>query len=404
MEIRQNERARSMPDRIVVDRYAWPHKSAWTERACLTLLLVSAAACAGNAARIRSVERMPQYDALFSRQQGWTGADGAYTVALDDETTLWLFSDTWIGPVVDGKHKDATMVNNSVALQKGKDPNTASVDFFWGSGPDGRPKALVEPADGVGWFWIFDGVLAHDKLYLFLMQIVRTDEKGVWGFKQVGAVLGELANWRDAPPAWRIRQRKIPFGCYADSGNTFFGSAVMKTNGFVYIYGAREDRSRGPGGRGMIVARVAEEALTDFSRWRFHADGTWSENFHDVTESFRGFATECSVSYQPPLQQYVATYTECGMSAKILIRTAPTPVGPWSAPRQVYECPENKWHETYFCYAAKGHPELSRNDDLVITYVCNAHDFWQMARDARIYRPRFIRITFEPTAAAAVKP
>ena len=390
-----------MSDHIVVLCRATSHGFVRTWWICPTLLLFCVGVCTGNAACVRSVERVEKYDGLFCRQEGWTGADGAYTVALDDETTLWLFSDTWVGPVVEGKHKDATMVNNSVALQKGKDPNGARVDFFWGTSPNGKPKAFVEPADGVGWFWIFDGVLAHDKLYLFLMQIVRTDKKGPWGFKHVGTVLGEIANWRDTPPAWRIKQHKVPFGRYTKNGNMFFGSAIMKADGFVYIYGAREDWRRGFDGRRMIVARVREAAVPDFGEWRFHADGTWSEDCNDVTESFGGFATECSVSYQPQLRRYVATYTRCGMSEKILIRTAPTPVGPWSAPREVYECPENKWHEMYFCYAAKGHPELSRDNDLVITYVCNAHDFWQMAQDARIYRPRFIRITFEAGSAGS---
>jgi len=29
-----------------------------------------------------------------------------------------------------------------------------------------------------------------------------------------------------------------------------------------------------------------------------------------------------------------------------------------------------------------------------VSYVCNSTDFWKMAADARIYRPKFIRIEF----------
>ncbi len=70
-----------------------------------------------------SVEPLPEYDALFCREKGWTGADAAYSVALADDVTLWLYGDTWIGDIVDGRHKGATMVNNSVGLQCGKDPD-----------------------------------------------------------------------------------------------------------------------------------------------------------------------------------------------------------------------------------------------------------------------------------------
>ncbi len=123
-----------------------------------------------------SVEPLPEYDALFCKTEGWTGADGAYTVELADDVTLWLYSDTWIGDVVDGKHKDATMINNTIALQRGKDPATASVKFFWQTAKDGKPAAFIRPTDETGWFWIYDGIVADGKLYLFLMQIIKTDE------------------------------------------------------------------------------------------------------------------------------------------------------------------------------------------------------------------------------------
>jgi hypothetical protein len=83
------------------------------------------------------------------------------------------------------------------------------------------------------------------------------------------------------------------------------------------------------------------------------------------------------------------------MSKNILMRFSPTPVGPWSNTYKVYECPEVQWHKTYFCYAAKAHPEISGENELIVTYVCNSTDFWKMAADARIYRPRFVKIKFD---------
>jgi hypothetical protein len=78
-----------------------------------------------------------------------------------------------------------------------------------------------------------------------------------------------------------------------------------------------------------------------------------------------------------------------------MMRVSDTPIGPWSEPYKVYECPEAGWHKTYFCYAAKGHQEISSPDEMIITYVCNSTDFWQMVRDSRIYWPRFLRIKFD---------
>ncbi|MCP4608856.1 MAG: DUF4185 domain-containing protein [Planctomycetes bacterium] len=364
-------------------------------RFSLVLFIVLFCGCASAGPLKYSVESMPDYDAMFCKTEGWTGADGAYTVALADDVTLWLYSDTWIGDVIDGKHKDATMINNTIALQRGKDPTTASVKFFWGTTKEGKASAFIKPADGTGWFWIFDGVMADGKLYLFLMQIIKTSKKDVFGFKHIGTWLGEVENPHDDPSAWRIRQYKIPFGRYSKNGNMFFGSAAMRNGDFVYIYGADEDWSTGMSGRSMIVARVPYKKIADFQQWRFYSNGRWLPDMTDISRPFNAAATEYSVCYQPSIKQYVAVYTENGMSKDIMMRLSPTPVGPWGSAHKVFECPEVEWHKTYFCYAAKAHPEISKKDELIVTYVCNSFDFWKMASDASIYRPRFFRIKFD---------
>jgi hypothetical protein len=361
------------------------------------LLLFVLSVCGGASASgpKYTVEPVPEYDELFYNGKGWTGADAAYSVALADNVTLWLYGDTWVGDIVDGKHKNATMVNNSIALQRGKDPSTASVKFFWRTTEEGKPAAFIEPADGLGWFWIFDGIVADEKLYLFLVQIVKTGQKGVFEFKQVGTWLAEINNPHDDPLAWRIKQYKVPWGRYLESGSLFFGSALMKDRSFVYIYGGSEDWRKGMSGRSMIVARVPYKKMADFEHWRFFCDGSWQADVNGISELFNGTATEYSVSYQPAIKKYVTIYTENGMSRNIMMRLAPTPVGPWGPTHKIYQCLECDWHRTYFCYAAKAHPEISRKDELMITYVCNSTDFWQMASDTRIYRPRFLRLKLD---------
>src|SRR5271155_1761171 len=71
----------------------------------------------------------PDLDALFHRTNGWIGADGDYSIQLNSRTILWLFGDTVIGQVRDGKRVNATMVNNSIALQ----PIGGSPSFFYGT-------------------------------------------------------------------------------------------------------------------------------------------------------------------------------------------------------------------------------------------------------------------------------
>ena len=103
------------------------------------------------------------------------------------------------------------------------------------------------------------------------------------------------------------------------------------------------------------------------------------------------------MSYLPKFGQYVAVYSELALSPRILARTSSSPWGPWSKPTPIYTCPEAGWDKRIFCYAAKAHPVLASENELVISYVANSTDFWHVARDARLYWPRFVRVQLSET-------
>ena len=332
----------------------------------------------------------PEHDRLFQRTNGWTGADGDFAVVLTNGLTLWLFSDTFVGGVQDGHRVHATMINNSAAWQRGNDPAISRVEFFYGNSSDGKPTALITPADGKGWFWLFDGVMAQGKLFLFLSQIERTDDKSVFGFRQVGTWLGEVSNPLAPPTQWRVMQKKLPFAQFGTDTNLSFGSAILATNGFIYIYGTRERKS---GGKTMILARAPETDLGDFPSWQFRAHNGWTTNMAGMAELCSGMASEYSVSWLPALGRYVLVCTENGLSEKIIARTATEPWGPWSEASVVFRCPEAAWDKRIFCYAAKAHPMLaSAPDELIVTYAANSFEFSQVVNDARLYWPRFVRV------------
>src|SRR5262245_17354487 len=96
---------------------------------------------------------VPERDAIFQRASGWVGADGNYSIPLATNTTLWLFSDTWVGAVANGRRSNVVMINNSIALQRG----TNQPEFFYKTNSTGKAASFITPQDGRGYFWLFHG-------------------------------------------------------------------------------------------------------------------------------------------------------------------------------------------------------------------------------------------------------
>jgi hypothetical protein len=146
----------------------------------------------------------------------------------------------------------------------------------------------------------------------------------------------------------------------------------------------------------MIVARAPVHAIDDFEKWRFFAGHSWTPDLSTAKCLFGEAANEYSVSFLPALERYIVVYTENGISRNIVARLALRPWGPWGDPFTLYQCPEADRHPDIFCYAAKAHPALSqRPGKLIVTYIANSKNFRQMSEDAGLYRPRFLRVTFE---------
>ena len=354
-------------------------------------LLLAAQVAAAGPAVFATGRPMPEMNARFEQTNGWIGADGDYSVALTPERTVWLFSDTWVGQIRDGKRTDATIVNNSLALQDGHGA-AARLQFIVRQDDAGKPVAFITPADHRGWYWLQAGACLQNRLFLFLMQIEKTGTGGVFGFHQIGQWLGVVANPLDPPADWRIEQFRLPCTQFLPDHQISYGGATLVDGGYLYIYGTDEDSHHASLERHLIVARVPTNEVSDFSAWRYYAKGKWKADFRQASGIADGLATECSVSFLPKSGQYVLVYTEQGLSPNIQVRTSATPWGKWSTPTTVYHCPEMALDKQVFCYAAKAHPSEGTGDELVISYVANSFDFSEVVSNASLYWPRFISV------------
>ncbi len=359
--------------------------------AVVLAIVLQAHVHAGDLPTPAEVGASPEWDARFQLKDGWIGGDGVSSVAVSPGRTLWLFSDTWVGKVRDGRRTDATLVNNTVAVQEGHGRDTR-LRFVVRRAADGKPAALITPADGRGWFWIQAGTCVGGKLFLFLVQIEREGD-GVFGFRQAAQWLGVVANPLDEPERWKVEQKRIPHTDFSGRRRLSFGAAILRDGDHVFIYGT-DERQGGPGlpDKQMVVARVPADSLGDLDAWRFYRDGRWIDDFRQAGHLAGGMGNDYSVSFRVGLKRYVAVYTHMGMSDQIMARAAETPWGPWSSPIVIYRCPEMKWDKRVFCYGARAHDAESSGDEILVNYVANSFDFWHVAQDARLYWPRFVRV------------
>jgi hypothetical protein len=339
---------------------------------------------------------LPRWEEAFREADlRWRGADGVTSVPLSASKTLWLFGDTWITDAGARGRQGAVLIRNSLAVEDLGDCAPGKIKFFWQES-SGRPADAFPSQTETEWLWPMSGARVGKVLFLFLYQCAES--KSPLGFELSGSVLLKVSNPDEAPEHWKSEQQRIPFFRHTDKGDLFFGVACLVSGDFLYIYGAREDWSRGAEGRSLLVARVPVDGLEreDFSAWQFFSGDGWAADLSRAGALFDGAATEMSVSYLPGIERFIAVYTYCGLSEQILARVASRPQGPWETARLLYSCPDVSWSRNYFCYAGKAHPELAcTGKELVLTYATNSLTLEDHYQDMRLYWPRFVRLALQ---------
>ena len=188
----------------------------------LTLLLCLFLTACQTQPRFR-VEPLPHYDAAFEHTSGWTGGDGAYSAGLGRERVLWMFGDTLVGRVQNGRR-----VRLPSDQQLGRDSNRPRAircgpGVYLSHALRRRPGGVPATGGRLGWLWPYHGVRTTEGLFLFLLQIEPADGPAAFGFRLVATWLGKVAD-PDAPPErWTVSWQKIPWG----HERRLFGSSVL---------------------------------------------------------------------------------------------------------------------------------------------------------------------------------
>lgn len=333
----------------------------------------------------------PQADALFHQSPRWLGSDAAYSIQVDDKRTLWLFGDTFISTSDAHRRDESIMISNTLAIQDGLDPLTATMRFFWREPKPSTPRADLLPREvGVGpqafladdddyRYWPVHGVAVDGKLLLFWMCVAPSSEGLGFSIEGTRATLIELSG--DDPRTWPIRD--IAHNLPADVVIASMGAAI--DDGWLYALS-----TRGPPHHAFLVRWPAETALRGFlSGATWWTENGWSSE-HEAIALFEDAAPEGSLHFDEARGEWISVQATGFGGAELDVRTAPAPEGPWSSRRTCFRPPESDRPHT-FVYAGKAHPELLA-DGLAVTYAQNADNFGDLVNDDSLYWPRFVRV------------
>jgi len=376
--------------------------------------------------RVVSVETDPVTDALFDPQpEGWLGSDVVYSVPLSPTRNFWLFADTWLGKVEEGKRvQEGPFVHSSIGLQDHVDGVTTNVEFFWGKGdgfnrsffPDSldasRASETLEQLDAhthirpgtpldkpLMFHWPTLGLLLQGELLIYAYRL----ETDLLSNVDMPTSLLRVANPLDPPEQWQVSVADMGFG----SNEQSFHTAVFVDEPFAYFVGY--DRP-GQGEDFAVLSRIRTGDILAgklADAYEFLVEGAngpeWGTKPENLVPLFTPGNTEAGIHYEEEWGLYICT-TYRANSPEIYISAAPELTGPWCEPIHVYDVPEHAALSFYIIsYAARPHPELSTQPgELVISYATNApRDLPALFTEEglRAYRPRFIRVQLERTGA-----
>jgi hypothetical protein len=338
----------------------------------------------------------PNFPLQYKTPQGWLGADAAYSIPLPDGRDVWIFGDTLYGEHRVVENSIPAMVRNSIGIST-CDGGHWKLDYVIRKDADGHAQSFFAPQHPNTWYWAMDGFVAGSDLWVTLLCVKNAPaENAAMAFATCGTDLARIASPGPDPQTWKIDY----FPLVPDGTHAYPSAAATRDQDYEYVFALRES-----GQRPLVVTRLPINNLSDplKSLQYLARDGAWHDGFDAATAKavMQPGSPELSIRYHPELKKWVAVMFEpTGFSSRILLRTAPTPLGPWTDGQEIYKVPEMQldnpdYDKNTFCYAAKEHPEFEHGD-LVFTYVCNTFDVPKLATNLGIYFPRVIRMPMPP--------
>jgi hypothetical protein len=334
------------------------------------------------------------FDTFFQQNgPGWTGGDGTYSLLLPDGTSLWMWSDSYIGtvnPTTRLRSNYLFTAHNSLTIQN----QTASTLTTVGYPP--KTSSYFVPTTKSDWFWQGSSLLVEPTPGTYQIEIMLTQWTPTLKF--VGESVATV-NW----PSYTIASI-TPVALTSTSIE--WGSDIMQAaDGYYYIYGIKNPPSdlKLP----YVARTTSVNYLTQPAQWTYW-NATTSQWVTSLTQA-TPLSGVAAITPEYSVNQLTATtgtfYMLTGMNPvkpaypdwnQVVTYYSCNPQGPWSNKTVVYTTPEagapGCKTGNLVTYNAKAHPEFTDSSGILLTYNVNALNSQDLVC-ANDYIPRFIRIT-----------
>jgi hypothetical protein len=338
---------------------------------------------------------------IFPDKDGWYGGDGAYSIKLDGDRTLWLFGDTFVAHEEGRKDRidmDAVL-GTTLAISTCSVNNEFKIKYYLKK----KNEKFMSSFGENEWLWPQDPFMVNDVLYIPLIAVTATDKKGeLFNFKITGHKLARIKDFTAADPnKWSLDYIDLTPAIPREI-SAFATTSVVHDN-YVYFYPFCAYSKDAVNVLGNILARIPVSKLDNPTGAieYFTKEGTWQNNLNParVKVVLDAGVSELSVRYHAADKKWIAVYlTTQNKGNQFLYQIADELEGPWTEPRALsvtipeVDSQSPQYDKNNFCYAGKEHIEFARKKNLVVTYVCNSvEDFEKktsfLRRNLFLYRP-----------------
>ncbi len=318
---------------------------------------------------------------------GISGADGSISIDLGQGKSLFLWGDSFLGPIKDNiRQQPSKFILGNTATLMSKD----SIRSLY-SGNFDQPSSFIdvkEEEKGKYWYWPGDAIIYKEKLLVFMAKYSKkANENGPFAFQYEGCDFLLLD-----PVNYNILDRS-PF--IAGSNPIHYGHAILRKDNVLYIYGSKADNKNFRSELHVMRARIKGNRLEKLEYWN---GSNWVKEA-DKSQAIKGINS--MVSEQFSVREIngkivLLNQDRYQIPGKILSYIADNFQGPFAQEKLLYQINEpDLKSDSLFTYNAMFHPQIRRNNSLLVSYNVNTYSERLWWKKASVYRPRFIWIPID---------